>query len=226
MLIVSLSLILLQDIVYQTGLQTAIRSLLVQKGTSADDIMNNPMFSSRWSEVTRLRGEELINQRLLQQVVVPDADDLDLGPQHPTDTSMRGSKGIERCAPDTQEYWDSFAATLVKQYVKLCTEPASANGVNNEIGKSALNAGFVGETNKSTVAIIMEVDNLQESAVRPLDRKPPPSQTTISKLLQGVLVARGGVANEDGMRIAPCDNDVIFLCDGNRESCKNAMCGP
>ena len=217
----------LQDIVFQSGLQTAVRSLLVQKGASADDIMNNPIFSTRWAEIIRLRGDELVIQRL-QSNVASHVDESDLGSTstyQPSDLSMRGSKGIERCAPDTHEYWDSFAATLVKQYVKLCVEPTSSNGINNEITNSALNGSFVGEALKTTVAIIMEVDNLQESAVRPLDRKPPPSQTTISKLLQGVLVARGGVTNEDGLRIAPCDNDVIFLCDGSRESSKSALCG-
>lgn len=218
----------LQDIVFQSGLQTAVRSLLVQKGASADDIMTNPLFSSRWSEIVKLRGDELVTQRLQSQAATG-FDESDMGSTstmcQPIDLSMRGSKGISRCAPDSQEYWDSYAATLVKQYIKLCVEPSSANGINNEISNSALNNGFVGEAQKSTVAIIMEVDNLQESAVRPLDRKPPPSQTTISKLLQGVLVARGGVANEDGLRIAPSDNDVIFLCDGNRESSKSALCG-
>ena len=199
----------------------------MQKGASADDIMNNPIFSARWLEIVRLRGDELVTQRLQIQAATG-LDESDMGSTstyQPIDLSMRGSKGIDRCAPDSPECWDSFAATLVKQCIKLCVEPSSANGINNEISNSALNNGFVGESQKSTVAIIMEVDNLQESAVRPLDRKPPPSQTTISKLLQGVLVARGGVANEDGLRIAPGDNDVIFLCDGNRESSKSALCG-
>lgn len=219
-------LFFLQDIVFQSGLQTAVRSLLVQKGASADDIMNNPIFLTRWAEIIRLRGDELATLRLQNQAAssLDESDMVSTTSYQPIDLSMRGSKGIERCAPDSHEYWGSFAATLVKQYIKLCVEPSSANGINNEITNSALNISFVGESQKTTVAIIMEVDNLQESAVRPLDRKPAPNQTTISKLLQGVLVARGGVTNEDGLRIAPCDNDVIFLCDGNRESSKSALC--
>ena len=218
-----------QDIVFGSGLQTAVRMVLSQKGASPDDIMNSSPFANRWTDFVKMRADELINQRLQNQTAASaiDCDD-DLpssSPIQPVDLALRGSKGIERCAPDTQEYWDSFALTFIRQYVKLCVEPTSANGVNNEIANSALNAEFRGEAQKSTVAIILEVDNLQESAVRPLDRKPPPPQNTISKLLQGMLIARGGLANEDGGRVAPCDHDVLFLCDGNRESCKNALPG-
>ena len=102
-------------------------------------------------------------------------------------------------------------------------EPKSASGVAAEVNNSALNGDFVGEAGKSTVLIIMETDNLQESAHRAADRKPPPNQPVITKLLNGVLTARNGALNEDSMRIAPCDQDLVFLGDGGRDTCKGAL---
>ena len=205
---------------FQTGLMNSIRQVMAQKGVSPEDLMSNALFQARWSDVLKLRGEELACQRSLMghQPHVEDTDMVET-----IDVSLRGSKGLDRCAPDTTEYWDSFAAQLVRQYVKLCPEPASATGIANEVKNSALNREFVGECNKSTVAIIMDTELLQESSNRPGDRKPPPNQLVISKLLGGVMSARDGATNEEGLRIAPRDNDIFFLCDGGRDSCKSAV---
>ena len=205
---------------FQTGLMNSIRQVIAQKGASPEDLMSNALFQARWSDVLKLRGEELACQLSLMghQPHVEDTDMVET-----IDVSLRGSKGLDRCAPDTTEYWDSFAAQLVRQYVKLCPEPASATGIANEVKNSALNREFVGECNKSTVAIIMDTELLQESSNRPGDRKPPPNQLVISKLLGGVMSARDGATNEEGLRIAPRDNDIFFLCDGGRDSCKSAV---
>lgn len=182
--------------------------------------MSNALFQVRWSEVVKARGDEIAAQRSLmgQHVIVEDSDTVET-----VDLSLRGSRGLDRCAPDSTDYWDSFAAQLVRQYIKLCPEPKSATGIASEVKNSALNNAFMGETSKCTIAIVMDTELLQESSTRPGDRRPPPNQVVISKLLQGVMSARGGTANEDGIRIAPCDNDIIFLCDGCRESCKCAV---
>ena len=206
---------------FQTGLMNAIRQVMAQKGFSPEDLMSNALFQARWSDVLKLRAEELACQRSLmgQHAHVEDTDMM----EEIIDVTLRGSKGLDRCAPDTTEYWDSFAAQLVRQYVKLCPEPASATGIANEVKNSALNREFVGECNKSTVAITMDTELLQESANRPGDRRPPPNQLVISKLLGGVMIARDGATNEEGLRIAPRDNDIFFLCDGGRDSCKSAV---
>ena len=182
--------------------------------------MSNALFQARWSDVLKLRGDELACQRSLtgQKLHLEDTDMVET-----IDVTLRGSKGLDRCAPDSTEYWDSFAAQLVRQYVRLCPEPASATGIANEVKNSALNREFVGECNKSTVAIIMDTEVLQESSNRPGDRKPPPNQLVISKLLGGVMSARDGATNEEGLRIAPRDDDIFFLCDGGRDSCKSAV---
>jgi hypothetical protein len=198
----------------------SIRQVMAQKGVSPEDLMSNALFQARWSDVLKLRGDELACQRSLtgQQPHLEDTDMVET-----IDVTLRGSKGLDRCAPDSTEYWDSFAAQLVRQYVRLCPEPASATGIANEVKNSALNREFVGECNKSTVAIIMDTELLQESSNRPGDRKPPPNQLVISKLLGGVMMARDGATNEEGLRIAPRDDDIFFLCDGGRDSCKSAV---
>ena len=205
---------------FQTGLMNSIRQVMAQKGVSPEDLMSNALFQARWSDVLKLRGDELACQRSLtgQQPHLEDTDMVET-----IDVTLRGSKGLDRCAPDSTEYWDSFAAQLVRQYVRLCPEPASATGIANEVKNSALNREFVGECNKSTVAIIMDTELLQESSNRPGDRKPPPNQLVISKLLGGVMSARDGATNEEGLRIAPRDDDIFFLCDGGRDSCKSAV---
>ena len=205
---------------FQTGLMNSIRQVMAQKGVSPEDLMSNALFQARWSDVLKLRGDELACQRSLTGQK-PHLEDTDM--VETIDVTLRGSKGLDRCAPDSTEYWDSFAAQLVRQYVRLCPEPASATGIANEVKNSALNREFVGECNKSTVAIIMDTELLQESSNRPGDRKPPPNQLVISKLLGGVMIARDGATNEEGLRIAPRDDDIFFLCDGGRDSCKSAV---
>lgn len=209
---------------FQTGLMNAIRQVLAQKGANPEDIMSNHFFQARWSDVVKLRGDELAALRATTQQHEQHAD-ADMTPEV-IDTSLRGNKSIDRCAPDSAEYWDSFAAQLVRQYIKLAVEPKSSTGIVNEVKNSALNAEFVGECNRSCIAITVDTELLQESSTRAVDRKPPPNQTVIAKLLQGVMSARAGTANDDGLRIAPCDNDILFLCDGGRDSCKLAVSCP
>ena len=212
---------------FHTGRMNAIRQVLAQKGAAPEDIMSNALFQSRWADVVKARGDELASLRATSKhhSEQHDIEDTDMAPEV-MNVSLRGNKSIDRCAPDTSEYWDSFAAQLVRQYVKLAVEPKSSTGIVNEVKNSALNSEFVGEVNRSCIAITVDTELLQESASRPGDRKPPPNQTVIAKLLQGVMSARGGTANEDGLRIAPCDNDILFMCDGGRDSCKSALFCP
>lgn len=202
----------------------AIRQVLAQKGAAPEDIMSNALFQARWSDVVKARGDELAGLRATTQQL-EQHEDTDMTPEV-INVTLRGNKSIDRCAPDTTEYWDSFAAQLVRQYVKLAVEPNSSTGIANEVKNSVLNSEFVGECNRSCIAITVDTELLQESSTRPGERKPPPNQQVISKLLQGVMSARGGTANDEGLRIAPCDHDIIFLCDGGRVSCKTALSCP
>ena len=172
-----------------------------------------------------MRSEELIADKLATQQIIVDDPSCEVKDPIAIDAKMRGSKPMERCAPDSKEYWDSFAAQLVRQYVRLAVEPQSASALANEVKISVLDSSFTGEVNKSTVTILLEIDNLQECAKRPMDRKPAPNQSVIAKLLGGVLAARGGAANEDGIRVSPADQDVLVMCDGGRDQCKNALQG-
>lgn len=216
---------------FSTGLQNAVRNVLGQKSAAPEDIMSNALFQSRWAEVTKMRGEEIIaealNNRLAgaainaehdESVIQRDAVDLT--------AQARGSKGIERCAPDTKDYWDCFAAQNIRQYCKLIVEPKSGTALETDIAQSALNIDFRGEKHKSTILIILEADNLTENALRPIERKPMPDQTVIQKLLQGVLKARGGTMAEDStLCTAPAEQDIVMLCDGGRDACKSALHG-
>jgi hypothetical protein len=211
----------MQDCVFQGGLQNAVRQVIQQKQV-AEDMMSNVLFQARWAEVTKVRSEELIAEKLATQLIVDDPVD-DVKTLGFIDTTTRGIRPTERCEPGTKEFWDSFAAQLVRQYVRLAVEPQSAFALSNEVKNSVLDQSFKGEVNKSTVTILLEIDNLQECANRPMDRKPPPNQAVIAKLLGGVMAARGGATNDDGLRVSPADQDIILMCDGSRDQCKNAL---
>jgi hypothetical protein len=189
--------------------------------------MNNPVFQGRWAQVVKTRQEELIAIKLQQSKGNDEQhDDDELAIQHQAVDLIkdaRGSKGIDRCAPNTKEYWDAFAAQLVKQYNRLIVEPRGASALATEIAAMALNDGFKGEANTSTVIICLEADNLQENSNRPVEHRPIPTQLVISKLLQGAMVGRGGIMNEDGQCCAPGEQDIMMLIDGGRETCKAAL---
>lgn len=192
--------------------------------------MSNALFQARWAEVTKLRGEEIIAEALINRQVgaAMNAEDESVIPPDAVDLTAqaRGSKGIDRCAPDTKDYWDCFAAQNIRQYCKLIVEPTSVTALENEVTHSALNVDFRGEKLKSTVFVILEADNLSENALRPLDRKPMPDQAVIQKLLQGVLKSRGSMMNEEStLCIAPSDQDILILCDGGRDTLKSALHG-
>jgi hypothetical protein len=198
-----------------------VRQVYLSKG-GTEDIMSNEFFLSRWSEMVKQRGEEMIADRIQLPTGQKDRDE-DVVVME--DQTLRGSKAVDRCAPDTSEYWDSFAAQQVRQYIKLAVEPRSSNGVANELKNSALNSDFMGEDNKSIVAIVMDIDLLLESATRPLDRKPVPDQANISKLVAGVFAERTNNPGESE-RPVPRDGDVIFLCDGGRDVARTALRRP
>jgi hypothetical protein len=217
----------MQDLVFQSGLQNAIRQVVQMKAAAPEDLMSNALFQTRWAEVTKTRGDELIAEKLATGILDDGPDDDEIGDRAKmmVDSGLRGSKGLERCAPNTKDYWDTFAAQQVRQYVKLIIEPASSHALSTEIKNSALEGSFQGEANKSTVMVLLEIRNLQESIYRPMDRPASANQAVVSKLLAGVMAARGGAANEDGLYIAPGDGDVFFLCDGGRDTDKSALRG-
>ena len=69
------------------------------------------------------------------------------------------------------------------------------------------------------------MDNLSEHAVRPWDRKAAVNQGVATKLLQGFMLARGGVKYDDGVYNCPNEQDAFFLCDGGRESLQGVLPG-
>ena len=211
---------------FHNGLSNALRQILSAKGAAPEDLMTNALFQVRWNEVVKSRNDELISLKLMNknaESMNEDNEESAEAAQRQDLTHLRGGKALEKCAPHTSDYWDSFAAQILRQYLKLTVEPSSATGVSNEVKNSSLNDSFVGESNKSSVAVVLDADLLQETAYRPGDRKPPPNQAVISKLLQGTLAARRGASNEEGLRVAPGDNDIFLLCDSGRDTFKSAL---
>ena len=213
-----------QDVVFGSGMSTALRQVILSRGSSPEDIMANALFQARWDDVVKTRCDEIIANKVSAPGSAVDlSEDNDMPVDEVEHATMRGGKSIDKCAHDTVEYWDSIAAQTVRQYIKLAPEAKSYSGIANDVKNSALNSCFVGATSKSTVAICLDPDLLQESTVRPTDRKPPPSQEIISKLLQGVLSAREGASSTEGLRVSPRDQDIMFLSDGGREVTKLAL---
>jgi hypothetical protein len=81
-----------QDIVFHAGLGNAVRQVLAQKGT-AEDLMSNVLFSTRWEEVTKVRGEEMIHKRISGENEAADNEEPDQ-PRH--DLTLRGGKGYRQ----------------------------------------------------------------------------------------------------------------------------------
>ena len=86
---------------------------MAQKGAAPDDIMSNVIFQVRWADVIKLRSEELVKQKIVQPLGLFEDSDTAADSLR-VDQTLRGSKGVERCAHDSQDYWDSFAAQLVR----------------------------------------------------------------------------------------------------------------
>lgn len=213
-----------QDVTFSNGLTQALRAVQATKGASPEDLMSNPTFESRWADVVKARSEEMAKGKTEANNGTGGsgaAEDVDMAAA--IDTTLRGSKAMDRCAPDTKEYWDSYAAQLIRQYLRLSVEGSSAVSIANEIKNSTLSQDFAGEPLKSSICIILEADNLQESVYRPMERRPLTNQAVVAKLLNGVLSARNGTVNEDGLRTSPCDQDIMLLVDGARDSCKQAL---
>jgi hypothetical protein len=226
-----------QDTVFGAGLLGVIKTVMQQRAASPEDLLSNPQFQARWGEVCKVRSEEVVAEKLEAQrrsaaasgndnEGVVEVADPQGTPGEAIDHRLRGGKSIDRCEHNTKQYWDAYAAQQVRQFVKLAVEPGSSAGVAAVVKESVLAGSYLGEPGKSSILIVLEVDSLCENAARPVDRKPAPNQGVISKLLQGTLLARNGTRNEDGMCNAPCEQDVLFLVDGGRDTCKAAMSTP
>jgi hypothetical protein len=217
-----------QDLVFGVGLAGALKQVLQQKG-SFEDIMSNEIFLNRWKEALKARSDE----RAAEKVLPSDEHGMEDEEEQPANGEFRlnvmrptAGKNRQLFAQDTKEYWDSYAGELVRQYVRLAEEPTSASALTQVIQGSVLERSYKGQQGANCVMTVLEVDNLWESTCRPWDKRPSVNQATINKLLQGSMAARDGAPNEDGVRIAPCDGDLIVLCDGGRESLKPILRGP
>lgn len=212
-----------QDLVFGCSITNSLRQVIAAHGYSPEGIMTNAEIQARWAEIINIIGDELTTNKVSTLCSTVDVSE-DNAMQVDIDrTSMIEYTHIDQCAHDTADYWNSFAAQTVRQYVKLTPEANRNSGIASDVTDSALNGGYVGELNMSTIAICLDPDLLQESSHHPVDRKPPPSQEILNKLLQGVLCARGGASNAAGLCVAPRDNDILFLCDGGRDVTKAAL---
>ena len=189
--------------------------------------MSNELFLNRWREAVKARSDERAAEKVKNTDDDEDDQEEEVGKGPSTMTLLRPSalKNPALFAQDTKEYWDAFAGQLVRQYLKFVVEPSSASALAKAVTDSVLEGAYKGDQNKSSIAIVLEADNLWESTVRPWDKKPSPNQLTVLKLLQGVLTARNAQANEDGMRVAPQDQDMLILCDGGRDALKSVLPG-
>ena len=59
--------------------------------------MSNEMFLSRWSDMVKQRGDEMIADRIQLPTGQKDRDE---GVVLMEDQTLRGSKAVDRCAPD------------------------------------------------------------------------------------------------------------------------------
>lgn len=207
---------------FGTGFHGVLRTMLLQN-SHPEDILEMEGFKARWDECMRTRTDELVAERAMSQVagaeLVEGEDEDVVGGAVVSRPAL--SKSPASFDNNTKDYWDALAAEHVRQYVRLAVEPTTQQGVTNLIKGSAVNVELQGEANKTTVLIILESDNLQQNMSRPWDRRPPPNQGLINKLVQGALAARNGhkyeAADQAPRFVAPCDQDILILSDGGRE---------
>ena len=222
-----------QDLVFGIGMNGVLK-IMIQQKSSPEDILEVDGFKGRWAECIKARADEIVAERAMSQM----AEGAEPEEEEEENPLVRPAlaKSPANCVANSKEYWDAFAAEQVRQYVRLSTEPSSQAALVQEIKQSALNVDLRGEPNKSTVMIILEVDNLMAAVSRPWDRKPPANQGVINKLVPAALSARGGLRYEVpesqaaeavcNRFVAPCDQDILILCDGGRDHLRNILLAP
>jgi hypothetical protein len=228
-----------QDLAFGTGLMGVLKTMLQQK-SAVEEVLECEGFKGRWAECLKARTEELATERAMSQLEGAEL----VGEEEAEEEEQAGLVSVSRpalarssasCPPNSKEYWDAFAAEQVRQYVRLVTEPTTSGALANIIQQSALNLDVKGAPGQQTVLIILEPDNLSETAIRPWERKPALDQGVINKLIVGALQARGGLKHEaagaaDGEAavakiVAPGDQDLLIITDGGREHTKNILRG-
>lgn len=215
---------------FGTGFNGVLRTMLLQN-SHPEDILEMEGFKARWDECIRTRTDELVAERAMSQVAgaEPEAEDEEAGAGVVLSRPAL-SKSAASFDSNTKDYWDALAAEHVRQYVRLAVEPNTQQGAAQLIKGSAVNLELQGEANKTTVLIILESDNLQQNVSRPWDRRPPPNQGIINKLVQGALSARNGhkyePADQPARFVAPCDQDILILSDGGRDVVRSVLLRP
>jgi hypothetical protein len=219
---------MLQDLVFGHGLQGVVKAMLQAKQTT-DDLLGNDSFLQRWNAFTGCRASEIAKENVhLEMGMRPPGEDdeataeaMYAGPGRPA--AKQNPSNFEH---GSREYWDAVAAQNIRNHIRLVVEPKSVSGVVEAIAASVLKASFQGEHLKSTVITVLEIDNLQEAQQRPWDRRPQVNQTTVNKLLTGVMKARNGFSNEDGQFLAPGDRDMFLLSMGTRSHVQQSVRRP
>jgi hypothetical protein len=80
--------------------------------------MTNAEIQARWAEIINIIGDELTTNKVSTLCSTVDVSE-DNAMQVDIDrTSMIEYTHIDQCAHDTADYWNSFAAQTVRQYVK------------------------------------------------------------------------------------------------------------
>lgn len=215
---------------FGTGFNGVLRTMLLQN-SHPEDILEMEGFKARWDECIRTRTDELVAERAMSQVAgaEPEAEDEEAGAGVVLSRPAL-SKSAASFDSNAKDYWDALAAEHVRQYVRLAVEPNTQQGAAQLIKGSAVNLELQGEANKTTVLIILESDNLQQNVSRPWDRRPPPNQGIINKLVQGALSARNGhkyePADQPARFVAPCDQDILILSDGGRDVVRSVLLRP
>ena len=112
----------------------------------------------------------------------------------------------------SSEYWEAFAAQLVRQYAKLAPEATTAQGIASLIEDSHLKE-IRGTEGRNCVVINYEADVASEAFARPGERKAPHDAGEHKLLIQGALAGRGAQKNKDNecaLGPQPCGNN--FVC--------------
>ena len=165
-------------------------------------------FKDRWDNAVDKLKEEVAAEKAARKV--PGAEGQTLETAAKVDPVEVANPA--RFKQFSSEYWEAFAAQLIRQYVKLVPEGTTAQGVASLIEDSHLKE-ICGTEGRNCVIVNYEADVASEAFARPGECKPPRDAGDYKLLIQGALAGRGAQKNKDNECVLgpqPCGSN--FVC--------------
>ena len=206
----------IQDVGFTGNLDNALKFVIKNKAKCIDEVQEVEAVKTGLDRirdaVVQERSEAVAEATVTSSLVDGDQQ----GSMEAAEDEVIRMANPAKYAEHGAEYWQAFAAQMVKTYINLIPEPRTQQGVADAISNSEVNK-CKGQEQKSAVLVLLDVDLLCESMTRPSDRRPVLPEGVVHRLLRGSMQGRGAQKNRDGEFCQPVAGDVYFILDGKRE---------